>query len=313
MALASPLSDTTILAGAGISVEAGLPDAMSWLNHLLDELTISSKASPEVKLAKSLCRLDAHPERRIRFEVAIGWIMELYSSAGDLLEFFDTYCLPDRLHCRLAAAACGGATISTVNFDDLIERAIFAMKRSSFTVDVNHPTGSPPPGTVSVFKLHGTRRIWNGTSSVVASRDHEPLITAAGISRASPRLKLNNTSRDWLHNEIDGRTLLIIGYSGADDLDIVPALYEVTPSSCVWIDYEDKPPRDVTTEWLINQSDEKQRLINYYRSVGTDISAVRGRAHDTLDMLRIPGTASTDPVSPDWRASLSRGSAVHAP
>ena len=50
--------------------------------------------------------------------------------------------------------------------------------------------------------------------------------------------------RAYLKSLMQGRTVIVVGYSGSDDFDITPVLLESEPAHMVWIDYaSDEAPR----------------------------------------------------------------------
>jgi SIR2-like domain len=301
------LTEIVLLTGAGISADAGVPLAVPLLENLLDNLTSSASSRPEVELARRLCRISTPAERRVRFEVAMEWIIELYDPDDELLSFLDSFDAPDQLHERIAVAAVRGATVMTVNFDDLLEQAVRRAGSEPYTVNVHRTGLRLPTRAVPVFKLHGTRRKWTGDRSEAATSLDAPAITGRDVSRLSPRLRLNEVAMRWLSKAVDGRDLIIVGYSGSDDLDIVPALRCTAPRSCYWVEYASHATEDRTGAWLAaHDGSGWRRLMRYLTDRGTEVHVLEGWPHETFDALGMPpALSSMDPSHPpDWQALL---------
>jgi len=301
------LRDTVFLTGAGISVDAGVPAAMPLLDFLLNGLTAPASSRPEVQLAQKICTMSTPANRRVRFEVAVGWIVELYDPDDELFSFLDAFGTPARLHERLAAAALGGASVLTLNFDDLLEQSLRNLNATPYTVNPHVAIPQIPANGVPVYKLHGTRKKWRGESAVAGDASDVVIATAQRVSRLSPRLRLNETAMRWLTDVIDGKSLVVVGYSASDDLDIVPALTGTSPRACHWIEYAPKGVDDATAEWLANpDGTERRRLIQTMSERGTAVQVLEGWPHDAFTLLGMPPSRSAaDPTDgPEWRALL---------
>lgn len=196
----------------------------------------------------------------------------------------------------------------TVNFDDLLERAVRLVGHETRTVNVHEPPELVGAGPVPIYKLHGTRRRWVGGSrpELVQAAADRPYVTARRIARSSPRRRLNEIAMRWLHRAVDDRDFVVVGYSGSDDLDIVPALALTAPRRIIWIEYARHAARDRTAPWLAPDADlEKQRLLQRLADRGTDVRVFEGEPHQILSDLGIPPAITADePAAPNWKMRL---------
>lgn len=301
------MNDWVILSGAGVSADAGLPPAATILGHLLDQLIPSGGVLVgDVAAAKALCfAASAGAPATMRFEAVMGWLFEVYGEE-EALAFIDAFTEPDLLHLRLAQAGIDGATNFTVNFDDLIERALGALGAEPATVDAHDAGDRPGAGQVAVYKLHGSLRYWRGSRVTAASA--APQVTDARIGAVSHRLELNRVAREQMNDAVSGKTLLVVGYSGSDDLDIVPALRETTPRRVIWVEHSGGDPVNKTDDWLSEQRSERQRLVGRWAAAGTDVSVFAGETKKTLDTVGFSSAplGASDPAHPpDWRRAVA--------
>lgn len=209
-----------ILVGAGISVRApsGLPSAMELMRSAIAHFTGSFGS-----------RLPA-PE--FRPEVLFQ-IVERHARNG-LFIFLD-HVLGGRPfnpnHEFAAQSLASGVHIITTNFDCLIEAAC-RRRGTPFSLSVDG--ADPGPSSPVVFKIHGSL---HSPESMMVTINHINL----GLSIPKDRL---------FRGLVTDRTLLVLGYSGLDQLDIMPALRSFPYNEVIWVDH-DNGSTDVTaaTPW----------------------------------------------------------------
>jgi tetratricopeptide (TPR) repeat protein len=239
------LSTSTAILGAGISVDAGLPTAYALYDVLIDALVRREWAATELKHLARMPRdgaRDAHDV--IRFETLLLWIADVFDEDLAFFEFLDHYTQPASLHLMFGRAALSGMWLATTNFDDLLERGILASGGMSRTVDA-HAQDDGSAGT-AVLKLHGTRHVHLGGNVVRAA---VPLhATTELIAARNPGQLLNSAAAEALEKAVNGRTLVVAGYSASDDLDIVPTLESCRPARVEWIDHSSDPLRRYLVE-----------------------------------------------------------------
>lgn len=195
-----------LFAGAGVSMarQSRLPGWPDMIRALLQQF-----AGPAGRREFRYVTSPRNDYMRLLFnEQALQLTVEvlgLESTASAL-----TACLDSPHHSRShrmfawAQRRCG-ATLLTTNFDELIERA-----------------GARPD---CVLKLHGT-----------LSRLSEARFTVDNVFSPLDRSLLRPT-QDCLA----GRTLIVVGYGGEDEFDVVPALLDEKrgPSRVIWVSHHD--------------------------------------------------------------------------
>ncbi len=92
----------------------------------------------------------------IRLETLLLWVGRIFDPSLGLFGFLDEFTEPAGPHRRLAEAASRGMQLATVNFDDLLERALLQMGHLPCTVDAHDQLPARLPG-VPVVKFHGTQ------------------------------------------------------------------------------------------------------------------------------------------------------------
>ena len=276
------LAGVTALVGAGASVDAGLPVAYGLLDEIVGCLVRRTWAAEELSRLARAPRPDMRDEHDfIRFETLLLWVSRVFDPGLDLFTFLDAFTIPGGLHRRLAHACTRGLALVTVNFDDLLERALLEQGAQPLTVDAQRPVSGAPP-EVPVYKLHGSRMRHAGGGAAV---DHGALLaTTQTIAATHPGTFLNDSAAATLLSLVDGRTLLVAGYSASDDLDVVPTLAVSCPAHVVWIDHRDGPLRRRSALSARSQL-PWQRLLLAMRDEGAELTIITGRTVEAFDAL----------------------------
>lgn len=235
---------TCILAGAGISFPepAALPLAISLLEHLMRQLG-NGYASKEDYLG--ILRLPPVSPRRpgeyLRFEHAFDRLALVDPYERFLREAYSNMeARPNGYHQWLAGMLKRGANVITPNFDLMIESALAEARPDIRILQSDHECRefleeSLQPSSGVLQKIHGsvTGKMEARFPSLIATRAKGPRYAAA------TRL-------------MQGRTLVIVGYSGSDDYDIVPLLEARIQDgqSMIWIDHREGAPERIAPELL---------------------------------------------------------------
>lgn len=232
--------ELAVLAGAGISLDApaNLLDGGSFMRSVLTRVT-----PPDVdrEWALSVLRL---PERRLRrpgevlrFEVLMHELVQQGLDPGlTVLNCLDECGHPNFNHFVLAELIRSGAIVVTTNFDRLIEIAWErlvgpdgpALAVAAFDRDFppGLPDGAAPP---TLYKIHG--------SLSVGGRDTRASLQATLAAALSTPMRSRKAA--FLAAVLRARDLYVVGYSGWDDLDIVPVLADTHSSRrLVWVDHD---------------------------------------------------------------------------
>jgi tetratricopeptide (TPR) repeat protein len=297
--------ESAALLGAGVSVDAGAPTALVLADHLVDCLVHRDWAAAEIKRLARLPRPDARDRHdAIRFEMLLLWIGDVFDENLSFLSFLDDLTEPGGLHLRFAHAAIDGLTIVTTNFDDLLERAVGALGHNAHTVDAHDRRRPIPASTVPILKLHGSRQ-WHRSGT--PRRSSQPLhATIETIAATNPGTRLNDRAEEALRTAVDGRTLVVAGYSGSDDLDVVPTLGAMQPARVVWIEHTDGPRRTIRARPPSRRSPPWHSLTWRWAQGGAHIEIHRGSTPRILDALGLRTTLDPagSPSGDTWRSTI---------
>jgi SIR2-like domain len=217
-------ADLTVFVGAGISKPSGAPDFQrlrdAFLAPLLDgrapDVTMDD-FSPEA-LFDAID--DGRPRTRELFRRAMWRMCET--------------CEPGANHYAVAALGAAGARVWTTNFDTMIERAA---ARLGIPCTVVAPPASAldvrelrRPGELVLLKVHGSFPFTGDPPVEPDAHDYPLLFRATDVWR-----QLGKGWADQLTDDIDGRSVRVFGYRGAD-MDIVPILLGALPRAhdVVW-------------------------------------------------------------------------------
>lgn len=265
------LSNTTFLVGAGISIDAPsyIPAAQP-----LGDLLVDWICEPAPKLRPFLDGLRQPATVRqpyqgvfasLRFELMLQWLDFYVPEVMDCLSFFDLTGYPNKWHFILAEAMHAGATVLTTNFDTRIEEAcsdIDVEVRDVILSDRNlHPESIR---RANLVKLHGS---FESTKAFTLRRKTRPVISLNQISRLGFGYNREVHVAEALRSHLNGRDLIVAGYSAWDSYDVVHLLEEASPKSVRWHVYaEDKKPVITLIQsgkpwWQVTKDDTPADLV----------------------------------------------------
>jgi tetratricopeptide (TPR) repeat protein len=235
-----------VLAGAGVSLDSPscLPPAMPLMHAIIDAVAPDEGIRTELRAACYADRPDVRgPNNFLRMERLFSLIYPPGTEPRALVMLGEATA-PNRIHYALAELARRGAFILTTNFDCLIENAAAAMgfpllgmaQDEDFELISEREDVQPQ---WRVVKLHG-------------STDFPETIqtTLEAVARGRFAFAQGTAKGDFVRGLFADRDLLVIGYSGSDDFDIIPLLLQ-TPSerAVIWIDHDEKTsPASATPE-----------------------------------------------------------------
>ena len=246
----------TILVGAGISLDApaNFPIASKIMNAIIDGISPSDDIATLLKKLKVREDGDyAEMDKRyrltgdfIRFEMLID-VISKFDHDLNVLDAICSYKIPNLNHYNLAKLAILGNYIITPNFDDLIERAIINLGYSPVTICTDEDFSSyvlyseqNDSNVIPVFKLHGSFYKYTGNKSEKYIVKETLQASLTSILSNNEKLSLSKPKYQLLKDIIKNtKALIVAGYSGSEDFDIVPVLKESVPYNLIWIDHND--------------------------------------------------------------------------
>lgn len=224
------------LIGSGVSVAppSCLPTGLELTQALLTEMVPSSELS--AILAMTNWEESGDIARVLRFEQ----LVQLVSEVDPDLSILDVLVgeSPNANHLALAHLALAGHRLFTTNFDTLLERALMSIAPTGsvypviFEPDWQRSTNKP---VSPIYKLHGS------LADITTGRSTRDSIQATlrQIARGKERgLGLEPWKREVLATDLRRADLIVVGYSGLDDFDVLPLLRETkSDRRIVWIEH----------------------------------------------------------------------------
>lgn len=227
----------TFLVGAGCSVDAPscLPAGRPMMNAIINHVTAESEHE---KLAKL---------QEIRFESLVEIVRDNLDPELKIIDYYTQCDKPNLQHFFLASMIERGHFVMTTNFDLLIEHAMLqlgipieqikvAITKKDFE-KLNDPEKLCADGFKTLYKIHGS------TENVLTKEStRESLIAtiqAFGSNKQGLSVfQVEPFKRTLFDNISRGRSLVVMGYSGSDDFDVVPTLKVLHEmKSVIWIDH----------------------------------------------------------------------------
>jgi tetratricopeptide (TPR) repeat protein len=310
-------SEMVLFAGAGISFEepSRVPVAIPVVEAIVRAIAPSAKIAQDLMPYLRAGRAgEQHAGDYLRFEVLLEIVHDFADADLNVLGFIDEFQAFNPLHQIFAAQAVSGAAIVTTNFDSLIERALLDLGAVPLTLcaDADFAATAPvlPPGSTPIYKLHGSLKRHNGAASIATP---ETLgATIAAIARGTDGRRLPEPKHSFFRNLVRGRAMLVAGYSGSDDLDIVPTFEELEPNSILWLHHDSRselPEKDITaaehgriSSLSSNRRSARDRMFFHYLSERPGVLTIL-RTHTLRFFLRrfgAPRPPPTEAAAPTW-------------
>jgi hypothetical protein len=294
-----PLLDsasTTVLFGAGVTRDAGGPAAADLIDEICEAFVRKGKW-------RDLVRAEIQPRGQLRFEVAMEELSSLADPDLEVLSFLSEL-QPGPLHEALALAASRGARLVSVNFDTVQEAALAQLGLAPWTVDLQQKVNIDRSEALgAIVKLHGSQGHFHGSDRPQPSKD--PLqATIRSIVEAGGGAGLPPAVERQLLSLVAGKTLLVVGYSGLDELDVMPSLAKAEPARIIWIKHEERAHRPPSLEEI--EEPGVRSLLCELHGRGIEVEFCRRPTHEALEELgwSVEGTLEHDElakISASWR------------
>ncbi len=230
----------TFLVGAGCSIDSpsNLPAGFAMMEALIEHTCHQSEWKGIIELMKS---------GQLRFETLVEIIRDQLDPTLELIDFYGMCDKPNIQHFFLADMLIKGHFVMTTNFDHLIE---YALNHSGIPLgDIvpiitredferyTDPYELLNQGKKLVYKVHGSP-----TNLITKQSTKDSLIAtiqAFGSNKEAENVfQLESFKQPAFENITKERSLVVIGYSGSDDFDIVPTLAVLRQlKNVIWINY----------------------------------------------------------------------------
>jgi len=235
--LITPEAKLTFLVGAGCSVDP--PSCLPAGRAMMDAIIDFTCAETEVKKIKAL--------EELRFEQLMEIIRDELDPELKIIDYYGLCDKPNIQHFFLADMIKKGNNVMTTNFDFLIENALLQLRTDKNEIlpvitksdyqNYSNPDDLLKIGKKPIYKIHGsTKNIISGENTkdyLIAT------IQAFGSNKEGKNVfQIEPYKRELFDNITNERSLVVLGYSGSDDFDIVPTLKVLKNlKNIIWINY----------------------------------------------------------------------------
>ncbi|MFX0072563.1 MAG: SIR2 family protein, partial [Candidatus Hermodarchaeota archaeon] len=279
----------TFLVGAGISISP--PSCLASASQIMNSI-IQFSAPPDA--AEDL--ISGASIKDLRYESIIQDFRDWIDEELKFMEYFNQAEKPNAIHNFLAKMIKKGHYVMTTNFDYLIERALgidnpnarIVITEENFT-KFGNPEKNIRDNLEVLYKIHGSlQNILTGEdtkSSIVTTIDD------LGKDKGENIFSVEIFKREFFNRVCENRTLIVMGYSGGDDFDIVPVLMHMENiKRIVWIFHEDIP-FESSKYFLISPKDEL--LGNEEKSSQIDIILQNLSDSADIEVIKIVGNTAS--------------------
>jgi tetratricopeptide (TPR) repeat protein len=278
-------------AGAGVCVNAPshLPHAHTINKRIFDLIAASDS------VRKQLYGFIEKNPPTLRFETIIEAINRNTDKKLGVLSFLNKDSPPNSIHYAIANMAIHhGAIIITTNFDSLFEQAINELGGKAYTIcepaDFKQFKRWISAGKIPVIKLHGSFRKYNGSSFTDASHTIQAELNRVGANNAD--LLLESYKLSLFGRIIANHHLIVAGYSGSDDFDIMPSLLQMKFTKVTWLQHQlNIEERNITASVLADINQKKITELNNTEKLFSKLSKTNAyefmiAGQDTMSFFR---------------------------
>jgi len=248
----------TFLVGAGCSMDP--PSCLPTGEKMMKAIIEYTCAEPEIK---KILELDD-----LRFEQLVEIVRDRLDKELKMIDFYGLCDKPNVQHFFFADMIEKGNFVITTNFDALIELALLKINtkkeeiisvitKSDFE-KFNNPEDLYAQGKKVVYKIHGSPK------NIITQEDTKDSLIATIQAFGTNKKGLNVFQVEPFKTELfenisAGRTLIVMGYSGSDDFDIVPTLKVLKKlENIIWISHNP-------------EGNEKEEIIKIEEDLSIDL------------------------------------------
>jgi len=281
--LFNPPKNLTFLIGAGCSLDSptNIPSTRKIMDTIIEYICVP----PEVDRIKKI--------ENFRFEALIEVFRDVLDPDLRIIDYFELFKNPNAQHYFLAEMIKKNNFVMTTNFDFLIEYALresgirirninIVISKSEFEKYAN-PSELLKKGKKSLYKIHGS------TKNIITGKEkRDSLITtiqALGSNKSGVDLfSIEAFKRPLFENISKHRKLIIMGYSGSDDFDIVPTLKLLKDlRNIVWINHVSNDKGGIKIQKLNHNLDTISKENDRVNQILREIQ----QKNNTLRILRV--------------------------
>lgn len=259
--------DHVYLVGAGISCEP--PSCVDSAREIMDAIIKFGTPSDTQK--------DIMGIKELRFESLLMMFQEYFDLDQKILQYFDGFTECNVNHHFLAHQMRKKALVITTNYDNLIELAVGKTDPNLIIVITNEdfkrhnkPQKYLKKNIHLLYKIHGSLRniqkdLDTRESVIITPQD-------LGMQMGGKLYSLGTEKEKLLNNACENRILVIMGYSGGDDLDIIPTIQKIhTLKRIIWISHDPNVRQNFRAYYVDSAMNEK---MNHFKKLSLEHQAL---------------------------------------
>lgn len=228
---------------------------------------------------------------KLRYEYLVQEFRDTYDPDLLFMEYYGEYHTPNLNHLFLAQMVEQGHSVMTTNFDTLIERAIgledpklrIIITKEDFEQldNLDHNISN---GLKSLYKIHGS--VENAATGEDTRRSILTTLDAIGKHKEGDIFSVEVFKRPFFKKVCQDRILIVMGYSGGDDFDIVPMLLQIKGiKQIIWISHEMDPKSAFKSSQVLAKSTLSTKDAENYTSL--DNLLVQLKVHADVDVIKL--------------------------
>ncbi|MFX0075574.1 MAG: tetratricopeptide repeat protein [Candidatus Hermodarchaeota archaeon] len=227
----------TFLAGAGISIDppSCLPAGSAMIKRLVEYFCAKSSIDLILNI------------NELRFEQLVQIISDVIDPELKVIKYYSKCTKPNINHFFLAEMIMKGQVVITTNFDNLIEHSLIQLNKSMKNVvpvitkedfmKYNDPEILYKQNKYPIYKVHGSYK-----NIVENQSTRESLITTIKSLISNRKgvnlFQIEPKKKNFFEKVSINHSLIIMGYSGSDDFDILPTLKILKGlNQIIWINH----------------------------------------------------------------------------
>ncbi|MHA1453331.1 MAG: tetratricopeptide repeat protein, partial [Promethearchaeota archaeon] len=262
----------TFLVGAGCSVDAPscLPAGKPMMKAIIEHSCVESEVEKIIAM------------ENLRFEQLVEIVRDELDPNLKIIDYYGLCDKSNSIHSFLAEMISLGHFVITTNFDYLIEYALLELgiiKEHIIPVitkedfdNFSDPDQLVRLGRFPVYKIHGSPH------NIITDKDTKDSLVATIQAFGSGKegesvFQLEPHKRLLFENITEGRSLVVMGYSGSDDFDIVPTLkLSKGLKQILWIDHtsdnENNSVQQIDSDSKIHPKDKVGKILREIYQTG---------------------------------------------
>ncbi len=267
-----PEDDLCFLVGAGISVDkpCSLPTGYEFMRSALHRLIPEEEQENIIALMDPDREGSRGPGDFLRFEQLLQYLQGWFDPDLHFLDCFADLSTPNLNHLFLAYMIKSHHLVFTTNFDSMIEHALLETRTPKPQIfPIIHKEDwekHVKENDCCVYKLHGSlidyRTMNDCRETIQATLEQIAQMKEGNI------FTLEAWKRNVLQAAVQTHNLVVSGYSGLDDFDILPTLWSIpSPRKLIWINHA--PSVDV-----------QDAMVNVIRTTSPNMSTGRDEPSD---------------------------------